>query len=121
MSPQAELGAWSTAIAGAIAAFALIRRKWSSDAAAISKDRLESRFLDNAIDERNEALRAVRELLGARQVDAETMATLRGQLRNVETERMRDRMEFDAFKRRVLRAFPEARAFAESAFQPLPP
>lgn len=118
LSPT-EVGAWSTAIAAAVGGAALLRRRWARDGTEISKDKAESRFLDRALDERDEALRMIREVLAARQVDAALIATLREQLQAREREGQRLQMEFDAFKRRVLRMYPETRQFVESAFAPL--
>lgn len=114
-----ELAAWGTA-AGTVAGSALLlRRRASKDSVAIAADRVESRFLDNVLEERDASTRMVRELLAQRQADMMQLATLEGDLRNEVAAHGRTRLDFDAFRRRLLRLYPETADFAAaSAFIP---
>lgn len=123
LSPT-ELAAWGTGIAAAAGAaggaVGVLRRRWSSDGAAVSRDKVESRFLGQAMDERDEALRIIRETQAQRAAELELVATLRAHIRFLESAAARHAMEFDAFKRRVVRLYPETRQFVDSSLAPLP-
>jgi len=112
-----ELGAWSAAIAGAVAGAMALRRRWSSDSAGVTRDRTESRFLDQLIDDASSVRQAMRE----RQADAAAIAQLQERNRALERELAILTMEFEAFKRLIARNFPDAREWLGTGFAELDP
>lgn len=104
-------GGWLAAIATAIGSAAVLRRRLSTDKKEMTKDRVESQFLENLMAERNAAAQMARDAFAERAADLRIMARLEAvnqqQARDIE----RLRREFAAFKRLVIRLYPEASKF----------
>ncbi len=110
-----ELGAWSAAIASVGAAGMAARRRWSRDSTGVARDRTESKFLDQLIDDASAIRKAMRE----RQADAAAIAALQERNRALERELAVLTMEFEAFKRLIARNFPDAREWLGTGFAEL--
>lgn len=113
-----ELAAWGTTGATIVGSVLVLRRRVSRDGVKIAGDRVESRFLDNVLGEREEANDQVLALMAARSGDVRRLAELEGDLKNEQDAHARTRLEFAAFKRRVMRLYPVTREFVESAIAP---
>jgi hypothetical protein len=114
-----EVIAWTaaaTAVIGAAGGAAVLRRKLSRDRTEMTKDRVESQFVQLLLQERDEALESAREAWRVRQVDAESIARLTSQNLYQQQEIERLKAEFAGFKRLVARMYPATRQFLESDF-----
>lgn len=113
--------------AGLLGSVLMLRRRWSRDRTEITRDRVSDDVLVTVQAERQEAradaaaARAdARKAWAAHQALAETVAKLTARAEQQDRELERVRKEFGAFKRMVLRRYPELGEFMVSDFQPLP-
>ncbi len=113
------IAGWGAAGVGLVGSAALLRRRLSRDRTEMTKDRVESKFVERLIDDRDAAIAEAREASHARQIATEAIARLTAQNEHQAGEISRLRVEFAAFKRMMLRMYPEALQFVGSDFQHL--
>jgi molecular chaperone GrpE (heat shock protein) len=109
-------------IAGALGlagSAALLRRRLSRDETEMTKDRVESKFVAQLLEDRDDAVQRAREASQGRQADREEIARLGAQNAHQAAEIARLTQEFAAFKRMLVRLYPETRQFLTSDFPPL--
>lgn len=113
-----QVAGWTAAVLTAVGGVALMRRRLSRDRTEITKDRVESEFVELLLKERDQALATAREAWRQREVDAQSIARLTSQNTFQQAEIDRLLAEFERFKRVVVRLYPPTRTFLESDFQP---
>lgn len=115
-----SLAGWGAAVVGLAGSLALLRRRLSRDKAEMVKDRVESRYVELLLKERDAANADWRDAWRVRQHDTEVIARLTSQNEHLIAEIARLRDEIGSFKRLVLRLHPDMRAFLVSSYPPFP-
>ena len=114
-----SLAGWGAAGVGLAGSLALLRRRLSRDQTEMTKDRMETNFIERLLKDRDAAMAEEREAARMRQVDTEAIARLTAQNEHQAREIARLTVEFAAFKRMILRLHPDMRPFLGSDFPPL--
>ena len=100
---------------------AFLRRRLSRDSTEMTKDRTESKFVELLLADRDAAMASSREAWKTAQASAEAIARLVAENLHQTNEIHRLVDEFGAFKRMLIRLYPETRQFLSSDYPPLSP
>ena len=100
---------------------AFLRRRLSRDSTEMTKDRTESKFVELLLADRDAAMASSREAWKTAQASAEAIARLVAENLHQTNEIHRLVDEFGAFKRMLIRLYPETRQFLSSDYPPLLP
>lgn len=118
------VGAGGAGALGLVGSAALVRRRLSRDRTEIVKDRVEGDYVERLLKDRDAALLEAREAWRVRQVDVESIARLTSQNLYQAQEIARLGVEMAAFKRLLIRLYPDTRELLDStwgAMAPAPP
>jgi hypothetical protein len=111
------VAAWGAAGIGLAGSATFLRRRLSRDRTEMTKDRVEGDLVQLLLRERDEAQKVAREALSARHAASEAVARLMAKTEAQASEIARLQREFTAFKRMLVRVYPETRLFLGSDFQ----
>lgn len=118
MQTIAGVGAAGIGLAGSAA---LLRRRLSRDKTEMVKDRAESTIVELLLKERDQARDEAQTALKTHHDDAQTIARLTVDSTYQSAEIARLVIEFAAYKRLMVRMYPETRTFIVSEFSDLDP
>jgi hypothetical protein len=111
-----EIAAWGGGIVAGVTALAVLARRLSHDRIVLAKDRVESSFVALLLKERDAAIRDAHDAWEERHADTQAIARLSVENEYQAKEIARLTTEFAAFKRVLIRLYPQTREFLESEF-----
>lgn len=109
-----EVTTWLGVIGTAVVAALAMWVRASKANATVKKQNVEGDLYERLVKERDDAMRDAREAWATRTHDAEQIARLIAREEALRNDMVRLRDEFSAWKRMILRRFPEAADFMPS-------
>lgn len=116
-----QVAAWGAGIIALATSIAVLVRRLSRDRTEMTKDRVESTFVETLQTERDEAIATARDAQRERQIAGEAIARLAAHNEFLRRENLRLQREFASYKRLMAKLFPDSQQFLATDWQQTTP